>query len=202
MLLSIDTAPSHSERAHFLADAWRTDDKDLMPEIVIRAQDFALGSEDVLATLLHECAHALSHARGMVDCDHNQRHNRVFARHAEELGLTVKHLGWRGWAGTKLSQTALNLYADELARLAAAINLSQVPHGPASRGENLQRYGCGCQPQRTMRMWPTAFALAPVTCGACGRRFEPARRSPTRPHSRNSSVPPATKSRQPSGLRF
>lgn len=170
MLLSIDTARSRLEAAHFCAGQWEIGGSPPIPEIVIRADTLADGPEQVLGALLHECAHALSFARGLRDSDRNQRHNRHFEHHAKELGLEALESGWRGWALTKLTPETVGTYADELGRLAKVLTVKRAP-APQQPDKNLKRYACGCQPSRSLRMWPPSFEAAPLTCPLCGQVF-------------------------------
>ena len=48
---------------------------------------------DIVATLLHETAHAWNSSKGIEDCASNQRHNKHFKEKAEALGLIVAMLG-------------------------------------------------------------------------------------------------------------
>ena len=60
--------------------------------MVRAAKDYTAAASEVLATLLHEAAHALAHARGSKDTSRQGRyHNTKFKNCAEEVGLTVEH---------------------------------------------------------------------------------------------------------------
>jgi hypothetical protein len=76
----------------------------------------------VLATLLHEAAHALAHKRGVKDTSRQGRyHNRRFKALAEELGLHVDHDPRLGWSPTTLPDVTAARYAPVTAALERAI---------------------------------------------------------------------------------
>jgi hypothetical protein len=63
---------------------------DRLPEVFVGGEGIARGPADVLATLLHEAAHALAHVRGIKDTSRQGRwHNGRFKALAEEVGITV-----------------------------------------------------------------------------------------------------------------
>src|SRR5215469_6253683 len=75
-------------------------------EIMISGEGLRRGAHAVLATMLHEAAHALAAARGIQDTSRQGRyHNRKFKAHAEELGITVEHDDRAGWSITTLPTT-------------------------------------------------------------------------------------------------
>jgi hypothetical protein len=78
---------------HFAARRWRLADGAERSEILLAGEGLDRSPELVLATLLHEAAHALAFARGIRDTSNAGRyHNRRFAAVAIELGLQVAPL--------------------------------------------------------------------------------------------------------------
>ena len=64
----------------------------------VGGEGLAWGPADVLATFLHEAAHALAQVRGINDTSRQGRwHNARFKSVAEEVGIAVSKD--RGWAG-------------------------------------------------------------------------------------------------------
>jgi hypothetical protein len=71
---------------------------------MISGENLRRGAVHVVATLLHEAAHARNLGKGVLDTDVNGRHSRKFADVAEEHGLQVVQVGWHGWTGTTLDE--------------------------------------------------------------------------------------------------
>ncbi|MFE0020513.1 hypothetical protein [Amycolatopsis sp. NPDC059021] len=57
------------------------------PELFVSGELLGLPGRRIMQTLLHEAAHGLNHARGAHDTNINGRHNKVFVKAANELGL-------------------------------------------------------------------------------------------------------------------
>ena len=89
---------------HFAAERWRHARKDgALPEVLIGGEGLERRPEQVFATLLHEAAHALAHAREIQDTSRQGRyHNLRFRALAEELGLVVTPAPGIGWSATTL----------------------------------------------------------------------------------------------------
>jgi hypothetical protein len=106
---------------HWAASRWRVDDIGTRrPEVLIAGEALDHGAEQVFATLLHEAAHGLAHARGIKDTSRQGRyHNLHFKLHAEELGLEVRKGGVHGFCHTLLSENTKQLWADQLEALDA-----------------------------------------------------------------------------------
>jgi SprT-like family len=80
-------------------------------EIMISGEGLRRSPADVLATLLHEAAHALAHARGIKDTSRQGRyHNKHFKTCAEELGLATDHDDRNGWAASTITPAAQAAY--------------------------------------------------------------------------------------------
>jgi hypothetical protein len=63
---------------------------DRLPEVFVGGEGLARGPAHVLATLLHEAAHALAHVRGIKDTPRQGRwHNARFKALAQEVGIEV-----------------------------------------------------------------------------------------------------------------
>jgi hypothetical protein len=128
----------------------------------------------VLATLLHEAAHALAHVRDIADTSRGGRyHNQRYSRLAVELGLDVAKVGTIGWSATTLAEGTTKVYAAALAKLDAA--LAAYRHGEVQGGRKSSNNGlvliCGCAEPRKLRVSRKVFAQGPIFCGVCGCDF-------------------------------
>ena len=145
-------------------------------EVMISGEGLRRPARDVLATLLHEAAHALADARGVQDTSRQGRyHNIRFARLARELGLDVTKSPRLGWSTTTVPDHTAAEYAAQLAALHEAMTLwrqAEAPAGPTQRrSTNLIPATCPCG--RNIRVAASTLAAAPITCEACNGPFEP-----------------------------
>lgn len=120
----------HTTVAHTWAPAGQARPDRL--EIMISGENLARGARHVAATLIHEAAHARNLARGIIDCDVNQRHNRKFATAAEEMGLTVTEKGWHGWAVTELSDEGAEQWAAVIALIERGLTKAAAAPKPVA----------------------------------------------------------------------
>jgi hypothetical protein len=167
---------------HFAAGRWRRADGGAWSEILVAGEGLDRGPDGVLATLLHEAAHALAFARGVRDTSSNGRyHNRRFANVATELGLQVGTLSPYGFAATSLTPTLAHRYAVALRDLDDALVLWRAAEPPASRSGSRGRGSsaiCRCACPRRLRLPTSAITEAPVICGRCRQPFLPAAAQP------------------------
>ena len=198
---TIGTAPGTVRLGHFAPARWATDaaaTETPVHELFIGGEGLARGPVNLLATLLHEAAHALAHARGIQDTSRQGRyHNTRYRAVAEELGITVAQVGAIGWSDTTVPTTTTDAYAVEVADLGQAIRayrraeggrmLPTDPNGgdadgDADDGEEEDREAkkrrngvallCGCQPvARRIRLALSVAETGPITCGVCGHNF-------------------------------
>ena len=159
---------------HFAAARWQVADT-RRAEVLVSGEGLRRGAVDVLGTLLHEAAHGLADAREVKDTSRQGRyHNRRYARLAAEVGLEVAHDAKTGWSQTTVPTQLAQVYAAELADLAAALILwryaeRQLPTSTGSR--NLLACRCSCG--RKLRVAKATLEQAPILCGACAEPFEP-----------------------------
>ena len=91
---------------------------------MISGEGLRRSAREVLATLLHEAAHALADARGIKDTSRQGRyHNKHFKNCAEEVGLTVEHDDKFGWSATTITPATELAYASQLQALTEAMTL-------------------------------------------------------------------------------
>lgn len=161
-------------------------------EIMISGENLRRGAIEVMATLLHEAAHAINLASGVRDCDVNGRHNRKFRERAEALGLDVVEVGWHGWTGTSLTADGTERWRRAIDSLALGLDRSAVavPHAaptpppptvkpgkgttavapPTRTGRrNLIKAECGCG--YSIRLSGKVLDNAQPTCQVCGEVF-------------------------------
>jgi hypothetical protein len=160
---------AHSEILSLSAMQLSRDAKASLSEVFITAEGLDRGAGDVLATLLHEAAHAIAHKRGIKDTSRQGRyHNQRFKEIAEELGLEVCRDRQIGWSLTSLSDTTANAYNATVAELAVALSMrprnpcSIAPHRKVSRNGATLVCECG----RRTRSARTVLAPAAI-CGVC-----------------------------------
>lgn len=161
---------------HFAAQRW-VRGEDELHELFVGGEGLAAGAASVLATLLHEAAHAAAQARGIKDTSRQGRyHNQRFKSIAESFGLTIEHDDRIGWSLTALPQTTADTYVDTVALLHNAITAHRrAEAAPIGGGRKSNNNGasaiCGCG--RKIRASLTVLDAGPITCGICGEDFTP-----------------------------
>jgi hypothetical protein len=147
-------------------------------EVMVSGEGLRRGATHVLGVLLHEAAHALAAARGIHDTSRQGRyHNRQFKLLADELGLNAEHDPKIGWSVTDVPMFPTGrLYARQVTDLQAVLTLWRLDDhaatpGTTRRNSNLIAATCLCS--RIIRVAPSTLATAPITCQACGGKFEP-----------------------------
>jgi curved DNA-binding protein CbpA len=174
IIIASGTDGKHPRWGHHAPDRWNVAGEQFT-EIMISGEGLRRSARDVLATLLHEAAHALAHARGIKDTSRQGRyHNKHFKNCAEEVGLTVEHDARIGWSASTITGTTELAYARQLQALAEAMTLwrhGETTTGPkARRNTNLIAAVCPCG--RSIRVAASTLAEAPITCQACDQDFQ------------------------------
>ena len=185
IIIASGTSGRDAKWGHFAPRRWNVDATGTLAEILISGEGLRRDPRAVLATLLHEAAHALAAARGIKDTSRQHRyHNRQFKILAEELGLAVDHDQRIGWSLTSVPDPTAGIYAGWLVKLHAALILwrhaeyeatagagSGNGNGNGTRTSSLIAAACPCG--RSIRIAATTLAAAPVICGACAGGFIP-----------------------------
>jgi len=175
IIIASGTGGKHAKWGHHAPGRWHNGSAE-HAEVMISGEGLARTPREVLATLLHEAAHALADARGVTDTSRQGRyHNRKFALLATELGLDVAETDQFGWSATTVTDATARRHADGLALLTAAMTIWRngertAPAG-AKRNTNLIAASCPCD--RTIRVAASTLREAPITCQACDGKFEP-----------------------------
>jgi hypothetical protein len=166
---------------HFGAMRWlQAAGGDDLSEVMVSGEGLAREPAEVLATLLHEAAHAVAHVRDLQDTSRQGRyHNRRYAEIARQLGLQVAELPGFGLAATTLPAAAEQTWHEVLDALRAALTLSRRAEAGAGGGAGRTRASnnnptpCVCTCPRKIRVAMTVLDAGPITCGVCGSDFEP-----------------------------
>lgn len=143
-------------------------------EVMISGENLARGAVAVFGTLAHEAAHALNIVNGVQDTDSNGRHNRRFKDTAERVfGLSISQAGRLGWSATEVPPVTVERWADEIARIGAAISAVSAGLGDGGkpkkgRDKNLLSAVCGCGKKIRVSRQTLPFVGA---CRACGDDF-------------------------------
>ncbi|PXY16483.1 hypothetical protein BAY59_38495 (plasmid) [Prauserella coralliicola] len=166
---------------HFARGRWQlteqpegTEPGEGLHELFVSGEGLRRSPDKVLATLLHEAAHALAAVREINDTSRQGRyHNRKFKALGEELGLEITEDGPLGWSGTALAEGTAQRYRAELDQLREALRWYRLAEQPGmagkSKSKNLLVAECACP--RKIRVARTTLDEAPITCGACGSEF-------------------------------
>ena len=159
---------------HFAAQRW-VRGEDELHELFVGGEGLVAGAASVLATLLHEAAHAAATARGIQDTSRQGRyHNQKFKAIAESFGLTIEHDARIGWSVTALPERTEAAYADTIAMLHRAITAHRRAEavtvgGGRKSNNNGASAECGCG--RKIRASLTVIEAGPILCGLCGTEF-------------------------------
>ena len=174
IIIASGTDGKHPRWGHHAPDRWNVAGEQLA-EIMISGEGLRRTAREVIATLLHEAAHALARARGLKDTSRQGRyHNTKFKACAEEVGLAVEHDDQFGWSATTITPATELAYAAQLQALTDAMTLwrhGEAATGPkARRNTNLIAAICPCG--RSIRVAASTLAEAPITCQACDQDFQ------------------------------
>ena len=140
----------------------------------VGGEGLSRGPAEVLATLLHEAAHALAHVRGIKDTSRQGRwHNARFKALAEEVGIEVRKDDRIGWSPTTLPAITRDAYARVIEQLGLALRLHRAPEttGVGTKKPTPPPCVCGCG--RRIRVAPSVLEVGPITCRVCGEDFAP-----------------------------
>ena len=143
-------------------------------EVFVGGEGLARGPADVLATLLHEAAHALAHMRGVKDTSRQGRwHNARFKALAEEVGISVEKDPRIGWSPTTLPTSTRATYAQVIAELGLVLRLHRAVETSAGAVKKPTTPPCVCGCGRKIRVSKSVLAAGPIVCGICGTEFTP-----------------------------
>lgn len=154
---------STKKYGHFAPASW--DGKVAQNEIMLSGESLKRGAEDVLSTLIHECAHALASARAVKDVSRQGRfHNGKFKDLAEELGIEVQRDSTIGWSITTLPKATAKLYATEIVELRKALKAYRIPTTAKVAKRVTTKVTCLC---RSVTLSNKFLEKGDVKCMAC-----------------------------------
>ena len=148
---------------------WQRDDQRLS----VDGEGLNRGAVVVLGTLLHEAAHALAQVRNINDTSRRGRHNRRFAKLAEELGL--QHDRRLGWSSSTPTTDSIARYRTALDNLDRALRIDRHPQptGGGNTTSSDNPVACACDGGRRIRVSRTSLGGGPIVCQVCGSQFDP-----------------------------
>lgn len=160
---------------HFSPCRWEQSEQE-RHEVMIGGEGLRRGPGGVLGTVLHEAAHGLAVARGIVDTSRQGRyHNKRYRELARELGLEVSEQRPYGWPATELGEGTRRRYGACLRQLGRALVLwrrEDLERGQTGTGSRLRLRLCSCEPPRKIRLSASTAADGPIVCGVCDQEFE------------------------------
>lgn len=167
--------------AHHATCRWHHDGEDLT-EIMIAGEGLKRGSTPVMASVLHEAAHALANARGIQDTSRQGRyHNAKFKALGEELGITVEKDGTIGWSLTTMGELGAKRYTRQIGAIERALTLHRNEaggllgvrgkggSGGAGASRNYLKAQCDCS--RVIRVSRSTLEDGSLMCGKCDSEF-------------------------------
>lgn len=179
---------------HFAALRWNatTGHGGILHEVVVVAEHLNRSAEDIVATLLHEAAHALNFSRGIHDCSRSQYHNRKFEVAAKELGLDVTQVAHYGFALTAMPTETAQRYNAETDALRQVLmhrrpmvsaskpggissgegDGAEMPDDsePSEKGGRYKKASCKCP--FNIRVARATLAATTIQCTTCGEPFQ------------------------------
>ncbi|NIR13705.1 MAG: hypothetical protein GWN86_07045 [Desulfobacterales bacterium] len=151
----------------FMPDRWSTKEGELCHEMTFCAEHLSREPESIVASVVHETVHLWCHAQGLKDVSKSGYHNKVFKKHAEQLGLEcAPPMDGRGHAYTRAGAELLEDIEKDFQPDVGRFNLFRVavPSKPRVPSK-MKKWQCGCT---TVRCATELVA----DCEACGQKFE------------------------------
>jgi hypothetical protein len=181
VFVSVDASGRRRKLGHFACSSWRYSKAKAVHEIAISPALFAL-PQSVLATLLHEAAHALLYERtGEAGCGHDRYYHKSTFRDCctDVLGLPCEFRNGRygftntGWDSAGVPgryQTVLGI----LSRGLLWGSTPQIVPGPPAPAKlpvsGHVRLVCGCD--RSVYVSKKVLEQGPIICGLCKHHFK------------------------------
>ena len=173
------TSPMGKRRnclAWYWKDKWSTKEGELLDELTFVAEHLRESPVNVIATCIHEMVHAWCKSMDLKDTAKSGRHNKVFKKYAEYLGLIVKDpFNWLGYAYTHPSPELAKRIEQEFQPDHTLLNLFRNEDPPRAKreGKDWRKWHCGsdsCDPIYTKGKIETLTVVS--TCLLCGNTFE------------------------------
>jgi SprT-like family len=150
-------------------------------EIVMSSESLARTPEEVLTTLLHECAHAVAFGTGVKDTSRGNRyHNGDFAKIASDMGCKVSESpdSKHGYMTTGLTDWAIHHFASEIDLLGESLTTYRKPAEKKPTKKTTVRVACECDEGTNLLAvtvpikWWDKFGSWSLTCSECGSSFQ------------------------------
>ena len=169
VFIVVGAGSSTKQHLHRAVMGWQRDDQSLRVDGDGLHRDAVV----VLGTLLHEATHALAQVRNISDTSRRGRHNRRFAKLADELGLDHdRRLGSASSTPTTDSIARYRTAVDNLDRaLRGYCHPQSIGGGNTTSSDN--PVACACDGGRRIRVSRTTLGGGPIVCQVCGSQFDP-----------------------------
>lgn len=172
---------------HFAANVW-THGEDNIHELFVGAEGLSLGASSLMATLLHEAAHAWAEANEIQDTSRQGRyHNDKFRMIGETFGLRLQKDPSIGWSISSLTDAAAEEYETAIMHLDLALTAyrrgpklvkvdpnnptTPAPVSPTGRTSNNNPVAARCNCGRRIRVSKTVLEMGGISCNICGGEF-------------------------------
>lgn len=176
--LAVIIAEKKGAHGTFTADSWQDNagehEGSARHEIKLNPVSFALGAEQVLTTLIHECGHALAHATGVKDTSRQGRfHNAKFRDIATQMGLVTEDDKSIGTRTPSMMDSTKATYAKELEVIASALTTFRKPTVKLKAPKTTVRVSCSCgNPVTVPIKWFDEVMSVTLPCDICGEYYE------------------------------
>jgi hypothetical protein len=178
VIVLLDAQRRRSRRGHFAPSIWKTSgDGSNSHEIGVSPRLFG-DPEELLATLLHEAAHPVSHERRVPDCTGAYYHLTEFRDTCKRLGLGCRFRNSRyGWNLTSWPENGNipSRYAPIIEHLKASMPRGAGElQGGKPRGKPLPKPGrvrLQCRCPRSCYASLSVAARGGISCTICGAEF-------------------------------
>jgi hypothetical protein len=166
-------ATGHLKWGHFATLRWQHG-SDRLPEVLVSGEGLSRTPAEILTTLLHEAAHGLADTRHIQDTSRQGRwHNKHFAKHALELGLTPSKDATIGWSPCTLRPETAEVYTEQLDAIGAVLGFWRHAEVLATKTRTSNNNGVSaeCDCARKIRVSLAVYEAGPILCGLCEARF-------------------------------
>lgn len=155
------------------SEAWHAGSDGFL-ELMVTGQGLSRGAVAVFGTLAHETSHAFNIAKGIKDTDSNGRHNKKFAKTAEEVfGLTITEVGSIGWSHTEVGEACQGQWAHIIAEIENALSVSSLglKTEPKKKGRDKNNAKAVCECGGVIRASRKVLEACRPWCQNCETEF-------------------------------
>jgi SprT-like family len=177
VIVLLDAATRNRRRGHFAQSAWQSHGQSKSHEIGISPALFG-SPKQLLATLLHEAAHAINYEKKLSDCSGRYYHRKEFRDMSTRLGLDCRFRNTRyGWSitGWPQNREIPPRYLPILKHLQNSLPRgSGVQPSLMTRGKRLPKTGhvrLECRCPRSLYTNHTVADKGGISCSICNSDF-------------------------------